>query len=262
MASGAMQGCARKSQPYGATRRLCIERLAGTKKKRPPSQKAEGAKVVVSIKAGPRLYFATGGNATLRPHTCPSGRLNFVEQLGQAYAVGTSSRALCVAFSISTPKLEALIRQHGWTPRTEGLWAPGKTAAERAAEVRAAKAARERELYADAVDDVRLLRSRGYVVVREGERCRVGNQLVTLAALRAKAAGERRLAAFAGSASIPAAPASTPCSIGGGRDGAGGLACDHDRDPPRRTRLGRLRPERPALVGDLPERPPRRPRGP
>jgi hypothetical protein len=66
---------------------------------------------------------------------------------------------------------------------------------ERAAEVRAAEVARQAELYGDAatVDDVRLLRQRGYVVVREGQRCRVGNMLCSLAALRAKAARERRL---------------------------------------------------------------------
>ena len=38
------------------------------------------------------------------------------------------------------------------------------------------------EFYGDAVDDVRLLRRRDFVVVREGERCRVGNSLCSLAA--------------------------------------------------------------------------------
>jgi len=69
-----------------------------------------------------------------------------------------------------------------------------ETSRERAAAIRAAEAARDRQLYADAVDDVALLRRRGFVVTREGHRCRVGNTLCSLADLRAKAARERRLA--------------------------------------------------------------------
>ena len=64
--------------------------------------------------------------------------------------------------------------------------------------MRANEAARERDLYGAAIDDVRLLRQRGYVVVREGQGFRVGNQACTLAAMRAKAARERRLIEAAG----------------------------------------------------------------
>jgi hypothetical protein len=58
-----------------------------------------------------------------------------------------------------------------------------------------AEAARQVELYGDAatVDDVRFLRQQGFVVHREGAGVRIGNTLCTLAALRAKAARERRL---------------------------------------------------------------------
>lgn len=73
--------------------------------------------------------------------------------------------------------------------------APGKSPQARAAESRAAEAARQVELYGTAIDDVMLLRQRGFVVVREGERCRVGNKLLTIEGLRAIAARERRLLA-------------------------------------------------------------------
>jgi hypothetical protein len=100
-----------------------------------------------------------------------------IEQLGRAYALGTMpARLLAVAFAISTTELSDLVRRHGWKARAEGLWAPGKTPSERAAGIRAAEAARDRELYGDAVDDVRLLRRRGFVVVREGAGFMVGNQ--------------------------------------------------------------------------------------
>jgi hypothetical protein len=59
--------------------------------------------------------------------------------------------------------------------------------------VKAADAERQAELYGTALEDVRLLRSRGFVVVREGTQYRVGNTPCTLQQLRAKAARERRL---------------------------------------------------------------------
>jgi hypothetical protein len=127
--------------------------------------------------------------------TFPTRSPEMVEQLGRAYALGTMpARLLAIAFAISTTELSDLVRRHGWQARATGLWAAGKTPRERAAEIRAAEAARVVELYGDALDDVRLLRRRGFVVVREGQRCRVGNMLCSLAALRAKAARERRLA--------------------------------------------------------------------
>ena len=116
-----------------------------------------------------------------------------LEQIRDAWRLGTPSRPLAVMFGITSTELSHLVRLHGWQTRAETFWAAGKTAAERAAEVRAAEATRAVELYGDAIEDVRLLRSRGFVVVREGERCRVGKTLCTLAALRAKAARERRL---------------------------------------------------------------------
>jgi hypothetical protein len=57
--------------------------------------------------------------------------------------------------------------------------APGKSPSKRAAESRAAEAAPQVELYGDAIEDVTLLRRRDYVVVREGERRRVGTKLLT-----------------------------------------------------------------------------------
>jgi hypothetical protein len=129
----------------------------------------------------------------------PTRSPEFVEQLGRAYALGTAARPLATLFGITPSELVDIARRQGWQTRAEGLWAPGTTSRERAAEVRAAEAARERELYGDAVDDVRLLRRRGFVVTREGHRCRVGNMLCTLAALRGKAARERRLSDAANS---------------------------------------------------------------
>ena len=123
----------------------------------------------------------------------------FIEQVRAAWALGTPSRPLAVMFGITSTELSDLVRRNGWKPRTEGLWAPGKTPVERAAEIREAEAARQVELYGDAVDDVRLLRQRGFFVVREGNRFRIGNAVCSLADLRAKAARERRLADAANS---------------------------------------------------------------
>jgi hypothetical protein len=118
-----------------------------------------------------------------------------LEQIRAAWALGTPSRPLAVMFGITSTELSHLVRLHGWQTRAECFWAVGKSAAERAAEIRAAEAAHELSLYGDqaAIDDVRLLRRRGFVVVRESQRCRVGNMLCSLAALRVKAARERRL---------------------------------------------------------------------
>jgi hypothetical protein len=125
----------------------------------------------------------------------PTRAPEFVEQLGRAYALGTAARPLATLFGITPSELVDIARRQGWQTRAEGLWAPGKTARERAAEIRAAEAARQVELYgcAGGVDDVRTLRRRGFTVTREGNRYRVGNALCSLAELRAKAARERRL---------------------------------------------------------------------
>jgi hypothetical protein len=60
------------------------------------------------------------------------------------------------------------------------------------------------------VSGLTLLRRRGFVVVREGAGVRVGNQLCTLVALRAKADRERRLQAVQASMRAgPRRPAAT-----------------------------------------------------
>ena len=113
-------------------------------------------------------------------------------QIRTAYeSTDASVRVLVTMFSTTRSEIYGLARQHGWSKRADTLAAT--TARERAIAVRAAEAAREADLYGDAVADVRLLRSRGFVVIREGQGYRVGNSVCTLAALRAKAARERRL---------------------------------------------------------------------
>jgi hypothetical protein len=125
-----------------------------------------------------------------------------LEQIRAAYENGAMPmRATAVLLGMAAEKIRALARQHGWAARSETIYAPGVTPRERADAIRAADRRRQVELYGDAatVDDVRLLRRCGYVVVREGERCRIGNTLCSLADLRAKAARERRLAEAANS---------------------------------------------------------------
>ena len=63
--------------------------------------------------------------------------------------------------------------------------------------IRAAEAAHQASLYGAAVDDVRLLRRRGYVVTREQDKVLVGNALCTFEQMRSWAARERRLMAAA-----------------------------------------------------------------
>jgi hypothetical protein len=116
-----------------------------------------------------------------------------LEQIRAAYeSPSLPLRATCVLLGIAAEKIRSLAREHGWRPRTEGL---ERTPCERAIAVRAADAARQVELYGDAatVDDVQFLRQQGFIVHREGAGARVGNTLCSLAALRAKAARERRL---------------------------------------------------------------------
>lgn len=133
-----------------------------------------------------------GGWPLLR--TFPVRPEEVLAQIREAYERGSMpARFVAAMFAISTNELYELVKRQRWKPRAQGLYAPEKTPLERAAEIRAAEAARQVALYGDAVDDVRLLRRCGYVVVREGERYRVGNSLCTLAALRAKAAREHRL---------------------------------------------------------------------
>ena len=76
-------------------------------------------------------------------------------------------RVLVTMFSTTKGEIFALTRQHGWARRAETV--ATTTPRERAIAVRAAEAARESDLYGDAVADVRLLRSRGFVVIREGQ---------------------------------------------------------------------------------------------
>lgn len=70
-------------------------------------------------------------------------------------------------------------------------------------------AERDRALYGDLLDDVTLLRRRGFAVHREEGRFRVGNKLTAARTLRAVAARERRLM---GDAAWPASAASSPSS--------------------------------------------------
>jgi hypothetical protein len=125
--------------------------------------------------------------------TFPVRSADFIEQLGRAFVLGTPTRAIAIMFAITTTELRHLVRREVWAARSETL--SNTTPSERAAAARAADAAHQVELYGDAatVDDVRLLRRQGFVVHREGQRCRVGNTLCSLADLRAKAARERRL---------------------------------------------------------------------
>jgi len=113
-----------------------------------------------------------------------------LEQIRGAYERGTlPARTVGSLFGLANGEIYALVKAHGWAARSE------MTPRERAAAARAAEGARQVELYGDlaGVDDVRLLRSRGFVVVREGDRFRVGAAVCSLAEVRAKASRERRL---------------------------------------------------------------------
>jgi hypothetical protein len=67
------------------------------------------------------------------------------------------------------------------------------TFAQRAAQNAADEAARERDLYNASAADMKLLRSRGFSVVREGEGVRVDNARCSFTEMKSKAARERRL---------------------------------------------------------------------
>jgi hypothetical protein len=119
-----------------------------------------------------------------------------LEQIRAAYENGAMPmRATAVLLGMAAEKIRSLARQHGWAARSETMYAPGVTPRERADAMRAADRDRQLALYGDAatVTDVRFLRQQGFIVHREGAGARVANVLCTLAALRAKAARERRL---------------------------------------------------------------------
>jgi hypothetical protein len=119
-----------------------------------------------------------------------------VEKIRQAYEDGDASvGVVATMFGISRQEIFDLAREHGWSARSDSNMTPR----EKAIAVRAAEVVREVELYGDAIADVKLLRQRGFLVVREGDRCRVGNSLCSLADLRAKASRERRLTEAASS---------------------------------------------------------------
>jgi hypothetical protein len=123
----------------------------------------------------------------------PTRAPEMIEQIRRAYARSLPARTVGLLFGLANGEIYTLVKSQGWAARSE------MTPCERATAARSAEAARDRELYGDAVDDVRLLRRRGFVVVREGERYRIGNAVCSLADLQAKAARERRLADAANS---------------------------------------------------------------
>lgn len=103
-----------------------------------------------------------------------------------------------------------LATRHGW-PLRSGMIATPKapraktptsmsrgprpaTQAELILQRRAEDAARQKELYGDALPDVDVLKKRGFVLTREDDKIRVGNKLLTFAEMKEMANRERRLA--------------------------------------------------------------------
>jgi hypothetical protein len=82
-------------------------------------------------------------------------------------------------------------------------------AAEREVERKAEEAARLQELYGDLLQDVQVLRKRGFVVTREGAKFLVGNKLLDRAGVRAMARREGGLAGM----SFPRSPTKTAAGL-------------------------------------------------
>lgn len=140
-----------------------------------------------------------------------------IERIGKAYCDREISIAdICRRFNTSPTDVVQFARLYGWPQRGRGSKPkhrsilktrqprPYRGAAEWAADQRAEEEKRQANLYGLQVDDVALLRRRGYGVTREGAGVRIGNQLCTFAQLREKADRERRLEAAARPVDTPA----------------------------------------------------------
>lgn len=147
-----------------------------------------------------------------------------IARIGAAYCDRIETvAAICRRFNIGAGDIVALANVHGWPLRGMGTQRPGaqktrnykkapkpRTEAEIRAERQAEEQARERALYGRHVDDVALLRRRGFGINREGDLIRFGNSLITFAELRDKADRERRLEAAARPPEPPRKPGRRP----------------------------------------------------
>lgn len=169
-----------------------------------------------------------------------------IRRIGEAYCAKFEAvAAIQRRYSLTQHALEALADAQGWPPR--GLRGPRlsaqksrnfkkapkpRTEAQAREDRRAEEAARELELYGDAVADVALLRQRGFGVDRIGinpkaEGVRFGSKVITMAELREKAARERRLME----------PLKTAAELVRGRKG--GRRPGHRKTPAERAKLSR-----------------------
>lgn len=135
-----------------------------------------------------------------------------IECIGAAYCDRMESVAgICRRFKTNPGKLVEWANVHGWPLRGMGAQRPGaqksrtyrqtpkpRTEAQQRADRQAEEAARDAALYRGDLTDVDYLRSKGFGIDRAGidpdsEGIRFGNTVISFAALREKAARERRL---------------------------------------------------------------------
>ena len=110
-------------------------------------------------------------------------------------------REICERFGMTLAQLDRLREKRGWAPRgrnfkppqTASRYKPPKTPPRTAADYRRELEERDRQLYGRDLDDVNLLRMRGFVVTRSGPGVEVGNKQMAFAEMRRLAARERRL---------------------------------------------------------------------
>ena len=153
-----------------------------------------------------------------------------INKIGDFYKGNSLSiREICERFDATPGEIQCLKEREGWPARGHASKPIGfkgvqpKIAnpfdlAAYAAAARRADAERDAKLYGAALDDVNLLRRRGFAVTREGQYVRVGNDLITLAELRGKAARERRLLeSVSTAASLPSGEPSRPRPARGAR---------------------------------------------
>jgi hypothetical protein len=157
---------------------------------------------------------------TARPGTYPDRSAAELARIRAAYVDSAVSVVeLCNRFKMRQPELYMLIEREGWQNRggasrahmvakaTARSGPKPKTQAELIAERRAKEAARDLELYGDALPAVRYLR-RNFAIHKDGDVIVVGNKRLTPAEAIAMADRERRVAG----APAMAAP-STPTGL-------------------------------------------------
>src|SRR5262249_22678512 len=129
------------------------------------------------------------------PRSAVGGPPSRDRMTGRAACLGAAARDAMARRGGRTPRLLCVLGAGclASTPINVQITRNSVTFSDRAAEARADEAAGQLKLYQQSISAMKLLRQRGFTVVREDAGVRVDNARCTFAELEVKAARERRL---------------------------------------------------------------------